>query len=63
MGWIPAFGLLEPASRHPLRRNLTMIVAHFAWGWSTAEGIRELGKARATIFAEGPVKDADQERT
>ena len=58
MGWIPAFGVLEPAGRHPLRRNLTMIAAHFAWGWSTAEGIRELGKARATIFAEGPNKDA-----
>ncbi len=60
MGWIPAFGVLEPASRHPLRRNLTMIAAHFAWGWSTAEGIRELGKARAAIFADGPARDAPE---
>jgi uncharacterized membrane protein YagU involved in acid resistance len=58
MGWIPAFGVLEPATGHPLRRNLTMIAAHFAWGWSTAEGIRELSKARATIFAAGPTRDA-----
>jgi uncharacterized membrane protein YagU involved in acid resistance len=58
MGWIPAFGVLKPATGHPLRRNLTMIVAHFAWGWSTAEGMRELRAARATIFAEGSDKDA-----
>lgn len=58
MGWIPAFGLLRPGADHPARRNLVMIGAHFAWGWSTAEGIRELGKARTTIFAAGPAKDA-----
>ena len=57
MGWIPALSVLKPATGHPLRRNLVMISAHFAWGWSTAEGIRELGKARATIFADGPNRD------
>ena len=63
MGWIPAFGLLKPATAHPLRRNLVMLGAHFAWGWSTAEGMRELGKARATIFAAGPARDAAQTST
>ena len=58
MGWIPAFGVLRPATGHPLRRNAVMIAAHFAWGWSTAEGIRELSAARATIFAAGPARDA-----
>jgi hypothetical protein len=58
MGWIPAFGLLRPATGHPRRRSLVMLGAHFAWGWSTAEGMRELGKARATIFAAGPALDA-----
>jgi hypothetical protein len=57
MGWIPALGVLRPATGHPLRRNAVMIAAHFAWGWSTAEGIRELGAARATIFADGPDRD------
>jgi uncharacterized membrane protein YagU involved in acid resistance len=57
MGWIPAFGVLKPATGHPLRRNAVMIAAHFAWGWSTAEGVRELAKARATIFAGGPDRD------
>lgn len=57
MGWVPAVGALRPATRHPLRRNLVMLSAHFAWGWSTAEGIRELSAARATIFAAGPQPD------
>ncbi len=57
MGWIPALGVLKPATRHPLRRNAVMIAAHFVWGWSAAEGMRELTKARATIFADGPDKD------
>lgn len=60
LGWIPALGVLKPATAHPPRRNLTMLSAHFAWGWSTAAGIRELGRARATIFASGPARDAEQ---
>ena len=58
MGWIPAFGVLKPATRHPLRRNAVMIAAHFTWGWSTSEAMRELTAARETIFAAGPDKDA-----
>jgi len=57
MGWIPALGVLEPATGHPLRRNAAMIAAHFVWGWSAAEGMRELTRARETIFADGPDKD------
>lgn len=57
MGWVPAFGLLAPATRHPLRRNAAMLAAHLSWGWSTAAAIRELGDARTTIFAAGPAKD------
>ena len=57
MGWIPGFAILEPATKHPLRRNAAMIAAHLSWGWSTAEAIRELGEARETIFAAGPDKD------
>ena len=57
MGWIPAFGVLKPATEHPLRRNAVMLGAHFVWGWSASEAIRELTAARATIFAAGPDKD------
>lgn len=62
MGWIPAFGILEPATRHPLRRNAAMLAAHLSWGWSTATAIRELGEARETIFAAGPEKDRRNRR-
>lgn len=34
LGWIPALGILPPATRHPWRMNLLMIVAHFVWGIS-----------------------------
>jgi uncharacterized membrane protein YagU involved in acid resistance len=37
LGWIPAFRILPPATGHPWRRNLLMIVAHLVWG--TALGI------------------------
>jgi uncharacterized membrane protein YagU involved in acid resistance len=58
MGWIPAVGNLEPATRHPARRNALMIVAHLVWGASTSASIRELRLARETILANGPDKDA-----
>jgi len=58
MGWIPAIGNLEPATRHPTRRNALMIAAHLVWGASTAAAIRELRLARETILADGPDKDA-----
>lgn len=32
LGWIPALGLLPPATRHPAQRNVMMILAHVAWG-------------------------------
>lgn len=58
MGWIPAVGALEPATRHPRRRNALMIAAHGVWGWWTAATMQELGKARQTIFGPGEDRDA-----
>jgi uncharacterized membrane protein YagU involved in acid resistance len=58
MGWIPMAGTLEPATRHPARRNLLMIAVHLVWGTATAGAIRELKAARETIFRDGPDKDA-----
>ena len=46
--------LAPPPSVAP---DLTL-AAHFAWGWSTAAGMRELGRARTTVFAAGPAADA-----
>ncbi|MFL6845004.1 MAG: hypothetical protein ACJ8ER_09015 [Allosphingosinicella sp.] len=58
MGWIPAVGTLEPATKHPARRNLLMIGVHLVWGAATAAAMRELRDARETIFWDGPDEDA-----
>lgn len=34
LGWLPAMGILRPATEHPGRRNALMIVAHLAYGAS-----------------------------
>lgn len=60
MGWIPAVGLLEPATKHPARRNLLMIGVHLVWGSATAGAMRELKAARETIFRDGPDRDAPE---
>jgi uncharacterized membrane protein YagU involved in acid resistance len=44
LGWLPAMGILRPATRHPWRRNLLMIVAHLVWGVSLGEVMRKLTK-------------------
>jgi uncharacterized membrane protein YagU involved in acid resistance len=61
MGWIPAVGTLEPATKHPARRNALMIGAHLVWGSATAAAIRELRLARETIFARGEDRDVPPE--
>jgi putative membrane protein len=32
LGWLPAAGILQPASKHPARRRALMILAHLVWG-------------------------------
>ena len=58
LGWIPAVGILEPATGHPRRRNALMIGVHLVWGAATAAAMRELRLARGTIFASGEDRDA-----
>jgi hypothetical protein len=45
LGWIPAAGLLAPATRHPLRRTALMLIAHVVWGASLAASLREIERA------------------
>jgi putative membrane protein len=42
LGWLPALGILRPATRHPWRRNLLMIIAHLVWGVTLGELMRKL---------------------
>jgi hypothetical protein len=57
LGWIPAAGLLKPATEHPARRNAMMIAAHLVWGTALAATLRELHAERATIIAAGEDRD------
>jgi putative membrane protein len=42
LGWLPAMGILRPATRQPWRRNLMMILAHIVWGVTLGEVTRKL---------------------
>jgi uncharacterized membrane protein YagU involved in acid resistance len=42
LGWLPATDILPPATRHPWRRNLMMIIAHVIWGLTLGEITRKL---------------------
>ena len=42
LGWLPALGILRPATQHPFRRNLLMIIAHVVWGVTLGEATRKL---------------------
>lgn len=61
-GWIPGFSVLEPATRHPWRRNGLMLAAHVVWGATTALTIRELQRAEAEVFAGRSAPDTPRTR-
>jgi uncharacterized membrane protein YagU involved in acid resistance len=46
LGWLPVAGLLTPATGHPWRHNLLMIVAHVIWGVTLGEMLRKLKSYR-----------------
>ena len=42
LGWLPAAGILSPATEHPARRNALMIAAHVVWGATTGAALAAL---------------------
>ena len=58
LGWLPAAGILKPATDHPPRRNGLMITVHLVWGAATALAMRELILIRDTMIEDGLDKDA-----
>ncbi|HEX8351761.1 MAG TPA: DUF6789 family protein [Pyrinomonadaceae bacterium] len=42
LGWLPAAGILAPATDHPARRNALMIAAHVVWGATTGVALERL---------------------
>jgi hypothetical protein len=53
MGWFPSFAALPKPETATLKGDLTALGGHLAWGWSTAEAMRELRGVR-TLLAEAP---------
>lgn len=63
LGWLPATGILRPATEHPVRRNLLMIAAHFVWGLALAGFAKLLSEESRGALAQpfstpGPEHDA-----
>ncbi len=42
LGWLPAAGIIAPATQHPPRRNALMIAAHVVWGATTGVALASL---------------------
>ncbi len=42
LGWLPAAGILSPATEHPARRNALMVAAHLVWGATAAAALAGL---------------------
>lgn len=49
LGWIPALGILPPATRHPRRRNMMMIAAHLVWGLTLGSLARVMSSEKTYI--------------
>ena len=46
LGWLPAAGILSPATEHPARRNALMIAAHAVWGAGLGAAVERLSDER-----------------
>lgn len=46
LGWLPAAGIISPATEHPARRNALMIAAHAVWGAGVGVAVERLSDER-----------------
>lgn len=60
LGWIPAANILPPASKHPVQRNLLMIVAHVIWGAGLSVLLDRLDPDEASQRAQHPDRTQNQ---
>ncbi|WP_051140332.1 hypothetical protein [Azospirillum brasilense] len=61
LGWIPAMGILTPATRHPSARNGLMLAAHVVWGGVTGVTAAYLmGGGGQSRVGEEPVAGAHE---
>lgn len=57
LGWLPLFGILTPATRHPRRRNALMIAVHLVWGSATGYAAWTIRRSRGLYGGPGPLPD------
>jgi uncharacterized membrane protein YagU involved in acid resistance len=62
MGWVPSFGLMPPATRQPLQRNLLMIAAHVVWGASLHAAARHIRLSDPVVADERPAPRRRREK-
>jgi hypothetical protein len=48
-GWLPAFGLLPPATRPPRRQTMLLMVTHLIWGALTGVLVRSLQRQKLAL--------------
>ena len=51
LGWLPAAGIISPATEHPPRRNALMIAAHIVWGVAAGAIVDKLADDGREKFA------------
>jgi uncharacterized membrane protein YagU involved in acid resistance len=56
LGWLPAVGMSEAATRQPIQRNVLMITAHMVWGAVTGVVMRLLEGAFDRLIHGYPLK-------
>ncbi|HEY8554621.1 MAG TPA: DUF6789 family protein [Burkholderiales bacterium] len=59
LGWLPAAGLIRPATREPFPRNAMMLLAHVAWGAALGRTVARLGRGTS---AAGPHRTGTVDR-
>lgn len=59
LGFVPALGLLRPATQHPRRRNVLMLVSHAVWGVTAALMLDEIDRGGAIA---GRVRESGDRR-
>lgn len=57
LGWFPGAGIAKRAALPSRPRNARMLAAHLVWGTATADTLRELMLARATLMAARADRD------
>jgi hypothetical protein len=64
LGFLPAVGILEPATKHPPSRNALMLVVHLIWGLQVGIFVDTLLSEKKSVFGalltSSPLRQRDK---